>query len=257
LIAAGVLLTTIPADALNVIGSNGDDVLRGTPTDDSITGKGGDDRLFGLGGNDVLAGGAGADYVHGGMGSDRLLLRDGVRDRAVCGQGRDTVVADPLDVAKSDCEVVLRSSQPASPAPPAPPPPIPVTTGSYRGATQTGNFVFFEVLPNRRVKGWRVNDVRRPCDGPLTLYGPIDVGLAFVEPIGRRGRFATEWDYPTTIVLDENGDRAPGRGHTRIAGTIEGSFAAGTVLSIMEFDLDGRHYRCSNANETWTAHRLP
>jgi hypothetical protein len=29
------------------------------------------------------------------------------------------------------------------------------------------------------------------------------------------------------------------------------------VLSAYEFDLDGRHYRCSNGDERWTANRVP
>jgi Ca2+-binding RTX toxin-like protein len=253
LVGAGALLTTFPAEALNVLGTSGPDILRGTKSSDWITGKRGADRLFGRQGNDILTGGPGTDYVHGGPGFDRLQLRDGERDRAVCGPGRDTVVADARDVASSDCETVLR------PAPPVPPPPEPVaaTSGTYKGVTQTGNFVFFDVLPSRRVRGWRVNDVRRRCDGPLTLYGPITVGSAYVEPIQRSGRFETEWDYPTTIVLDENGDKTRGQGHTKIVGMIDGPFAYGTVLATFEFELDGRVFRCTNSTETWSAHRLP
>ena len=129
--------------------------------------------------------------------------------------------------------------------------------GSYKGATTSGNFVFFDVLPDRRVKGWRVNDVRRPCDQPgFYIYGPIDVGT-YAAPVDRDGRFPIEWSYDTSIVWDENGDETPAKAHNRIAGYVQGSSAAGTVLSTFEFDRDGRHFRCSNGDESWTASRLP
>jgi hypothetical protein len=257
------LALAVPTIAANVNGGAGNDILRGTPAADRINGKAGNDRLFGLAGNDTLTGGPGADYVNGGPGDDRLFLRDGARDRAICGAGRDRVVADLRDRVAADCEIVLRPSQP-SPPPPAPPPPpppppapSPITSGSYRGATQSGNFVFFDVLENRTVLGWRVNDVRRPCDaGNLIIYGPVDFGT-YAERIDDAGRFVTEFDYDTSIIWDENGDQSPARGHIRVAGIIQGTAASGTVLSSFEFDRDGQHYRCSNGDETWTANRLP
>ena len=74
------------------------------------------------GGNDTLNGGPGADFLDGGSGNDRLLLRDGARDTATCGLGRDTAIADTADRVSTSCESVLR------PAPPLPPQPPPGTT---------------------------------------------------------------------------------------------------------------------------------
>jgi hypothetical protein len=53
-----------------------------------------------------LRGGPGRDVVRGGPGNDTLLLRDGQRDAARCGGGRDLVLADRHDVVRRDCEVV-------------------------------------------------------------------------------------------------------------------------------------------------------
>jgi hypothetical protein len=47
------------------------------------------------------------DVLLGGFGADLLLGRDGVRDTAVCGRGRDRLVADRLD-RSSGCERVAR-----------------------------------------------------------------------------------------------------------------------------------------------------
>jgi hypothetical protein len=121
------LVVALPALAINVPGTNGNDLIRGTAKADRLFGRGGNDRLLGLAGNDLLNGGPGRDYADGGLGNDRLLLRDTDRDTAVCGAGRDTVVADRRDSVRATCEIVLR---PAPPAPPAPPPPPPPPLGS-------------------------------------------------------------------------------------------------------------------------------
>lgn len=122
----------LPAFAVTIVGTNGPDTLRGTSKADRINGRGGDDRIFGFAGDDVLTGGPGRDYVDGGAGSDRLLLRDGARDTAVCGVGRDTVIVDPVDVVRASCESALRPLSPSPPAPPPPPPAPPPPPGSSR-----------------------------------------------------------------------------------------------------------------------------
>jgi Gametolysin peptidase M11 len=53
-----------------------------------------------------LRGGPGRDVLRGGPGNDTLFIRDGQRDAARCGAGRDLVLADRRDVVRRDCEVV-------------------------------------------------------------------------------------------------------------------------------------------------------
>jgi Ca2+-binding RTX toxin-like protein len=269
------LLSATPASAATIRGSSGADVLRGTNAPDTIAGLAGNDRLYGLRGNDLLVGGTGSDVLEGGAGNDVIRARDDARDTVRCGLGRDKALVDSQDKVLPSCEVVLRLAPPPppeeepvpepeptpEPTPPPPPPPPPpaaaVDPGSYKGATQTGNFVFFDVLPDRSVKGWRVNDVRRRCGpGGGYIYGSIDLGT-YTQAIDADGRFITEWDFTTTLISGNNGDRLPATGHTRIAGRIQGSTASGTLLSTYEFDRDGGHYRCSNGDESWTANRLP
>ena len=80
-----------------IVGTSGDDVLRGTARADVICGRGGDDRLLGLGGDDLLIGGQGRDTLRGGPGDDELVggrgkdvldARDAARfqDRLRCGE---------------------------------------------------------------------------------------------------------------------------------------------------------------------------
>lgn len=76
--------------AATIVGTRGDDDLRGTSGDDVIVGLGGDDDLRGRGGNDVLCGSSGADRLLGGGGLDSL--DGGDDDDAVSGGGGGDVV---------------------------------------------------------------------------------------------------------------------------------------------------------------------
>ncbi len=65
-------------------GTEGDDVLVGTPDPDEINGLGGNDIITGLEGDDILDGGDGDDRIEGGAGEDTLTG----------GAGNDTLVYD-------------------------------------------------------------------------------------------------------------------------------------------------------------------
>lgn len=82
-----------------VIGTGRGDRLTGTRLNDVIVGRGGNDRIDGR---------AGPDFIVAGRGNDRIAARDGIRDRIVCGPGRDVVVADRRDVVARDCESLPR-----------------------------------------------------------------------------------------------------------------------------------------------------
>lgn len=56
-----------------IIGTDGDDELRGTSGDDLIFGLGGDDKINGRGGNDVIFGCGGDDEINGGDGDDFII----------------------------------------------------------------------------------------------------------------------------------------------------------------------------------------
>jgi serralysin len=81
--AAGDLLASIEG----LVGSTGNDDLRGDGADNRLIGGEGSDILIGRGGNDTLEGGIGSDTLRGGQGSDLL---DG-------GTGADTMYGGPGD----------------------------------------------------------------------------------------------------------------------------------------------------------------
>jgi Ca2+-binding RTX toxin-like protein len=60
LVASGIAL------AVNKVGTQGRDFLKGTDGADNLVGKGGNDRIFSLAGEDNLIGGPGKDWIFGG-----------------------------------------------------------------------------------------------------------------------------------------------------------------------------------------------
>jgi uncharacterized delta-60 repeat protein len=77
-----------------IVGTAGNDTLRGTPRADVIVALGGNDRISARGGNDVVCGGRGNDRLAGGAGADRLHGGHG-RDVLAGGPGRDRLNGGP------------------------------------------------------------------------------------------------------------------------------------------------------------------
>jgi Ca2+-binding RTX toxin-like protein len=62
---------------MNIVGSNGNDLLVGSQSIDTIFGLGGSDRLYGGGANDLINGGDGNDVLNGNQGDDVIDGGDG------------------------------------------------------------------------------------------------------------------------------------------------------------------------------------
>jgi Ca2+-binding RTX toxin-like protein len=77
-----------------IVGTEGDDVIHGTPSRDVIYGGKGDDEIFGSLGNDLICGGPGDDVLHGGRGNDEVQGGAGA-DRVFGDLGDDKVVGGP------------------------------------------------------------------------------------------------------------------------------------------------------------------
>jgi Ca2+-binding RTX toxin-like protein len=123
---AGVLSLAVPLavaqDPLQILGSDGPDVLNGTPGADAIYGRGGNDVLNGLGGNDDLDGGPGADALSGGEGDDSVsysgavavaVTLNGAPDDGTPGEA-DNVGQDVEDIFGSDANDTLRGNAAAN-----------------------------------------------------------------------------------------------------------------------------------------------
>ena len=77
-----------------IVGTNGNDVLNGTPWPDVIAGLGGNDIIRGRQGNDIICGGAGADLIRGDNGVDVLMGGVGP-DEIYGGNGNDEISGGP------------------------------------------------------------------------------------------------------------------------------------------------------------------
>lgn len=98
-----VIVSTIAAVGVTLIGGDGNDVLTGGAANDTLEGNQGDDHLTGGAGNDTLTAGAGDDTVFAGAGNDTVDGQAGM-DRIFGGGGndvlegegaRDVIVAGP------------------------------------------------------------------------------------------------------------------------------------------------------------------
>jgi hypothetical protein len=112
--------------------SGGDGIIAGGPGVNMLRGGPGADQLTAGDDGDSLVGGEGADLIAGGAGDDDISAADGVADQISCGDGIDTVSADPIDtfaVAPDNCEeVTIAGATSPDPVPTPTPDPIVTTT---------------------------------------------------------------------------------------------------------------------------------
>jgi Ca2+-binding RTX toxin-like protein len=103
LVLAGMALALLLANgvalAVNKIGTDGPDTLRGTNGNDNLIGKGGNDKLFSLNGRDTLLGGPGKDFVADtprdvSLRGDKIFLGGPGNDIVVGARGSDNVLGD-------------------------------------------------------------------------------------------------------------------------------------------------------------------
>ena len=103
LLLATIALTVVVAGgvalAVNKVGTQGRDFLKGTDGADHLVGKGDSDRIFGLAGKDSLIGGKGKDVVSGGTesrpsGGDKKLIGGPDNDVVFGGKGSDNILGN-------------------------------------------------------------------------------------------------------------------------------------------------------------------
>lgn len=85
---------TCGGEAATIVGTGGDDNIRGTMGHDVIVARGGDDLIRALAGHDTVCGGAGNDVLNGGRGNDLLNGQRG-NDVLRGGPGNNTLVPGP------------------------------------------------------------------------------------------------------------------------------------------------------------------
>lgn len=129
---------------------------------------------------------------------------------------------------------------------------VPVSAGSYKGATQNGNFVFFTLTPDRAITGFRVNDLPETCDPGARITGGIDLGDS-VFHVSADGRIAVEGTWTGSAV---QGDIEWTSEDTKITGVFATpTTVSGTIVERDELNYKGQHYKCSTGEISWSATR--
>ena len=127
----------------------------------------------------------------------------------------------------------------------------PVTSGEYKGATQEGNYVYFTVLADRKIKSFRVNALPCRCrPGGGWLEGGEDLGDALLT-IKPNGTFSAQF---TWTGSQHDGDVEWTSRYVKVVGSFPtASTAKGTIAARYEFNDGGVHYVCNSWTKTWTA----
>jgi Ca2+-binding RTX toxin-like protein len=73
----GLFLTNLVTGAVTLTGTEGNDLILGSPDTDEIDGLGGDDCILGGGGDDQVTGSDGTDICIGGPGTDTFITCEG------------------------------------------------------------------------------------------------------------------------------------------------------------------------------------
>lgn len=107
----------VRTDVENLTGGDGNDRLTGNAGPNVLSGADGNDELYGAEGGDALQGGAGRDSLRGESGDDSLDSLDGAADSSHCGEGNDSLLADPADELAGDCEAISFGVAPPPPGP--------------------------------------------------------------------------------------------------------------------------------------------
>jgi hypothetical protein len=98
LVSASVLAITVaPVMAVQILGTDGPDVLEGTPNADDIHGFHGNDVIYGRGGNDEIDGGFEDDTLFGGYGDEVVIYGNTGNDLIYGGPGTDRIYGNKGD----------------------------------------------------------------------------------------------------------------------------------------------------------------
>jgi Ca2+-binding RTX toxin-like protein len=87
----------------DIVGTKGDDVLKGTGKPDVFFAKAGEDSVYGFDGDDVVCGGAGVDTVRGGS-DDDLLYGEADGDGLLGGSGDDELNGGSTGSGQDFCD---------------------------------------------------------------------------------------------------------------------------------------------------------
>lgn len=122
----------------------------------------------------------------------------------------------------------------------------PVSAGSYQGATQEGNYVYFTVTANRTITQFRSNSLTENCNGGSSyIQGSVTWGSQEF-PVAADGTFDAEYSWSGSQTFD-NGVELTAE-TWKLTGTFTtGTTMNGTIALADEENYQGNHYSCSGS----------
>jgi hypothetical protein len=120
----------------------------------------------------------------------------------------------------------------------------PVTGGSWQGATQEGNYVFFTVTSARSITGFRTNSLTEDCGGGAYLQGSVTWGSQQF-PIASDGTFVAQYSWTGSETV---GDVQYLAETWKLTGRFSTATTMnGTIALADELIYQGGHYSCSGS----------
>ena len=186
---------TCHGEVPTIIGTQGDDVIRGTAKRDVIVAGGGNDIIYGRGGNDIICAGGGEDVVYGGGGRD--IIRGGTGfDELIGGRGRD-LANDPDASCTAEEQVGCLRLLPEHMLPQCGDAPVWVVQAVYVGFGDTPHVCFFADRIAFRESRWTADIIGGPNRNGTYDYGLLQLNSAFIATWAEwSGLDWTEWADP-------------------------------------------------------------
>ncbi len=175
LVSAG---PTCHGEVATIIGTHGDDIIRGTAKRDVILGGRGNDTIYGRGGNDIICAGAGEDTIYGGGGRDWIAGDKGY-DTILGGRGND--VADDIDaLCAAEDQIGCLRLLPEHLLPECGDAPVWVVQAVYVGFGDTPHVCYFAEHIAFRESRWTADIVGGPNRNGTYDYGLLQLNSAYI-----------------------------------------------------------------------------
>lgn len=165
-------------EVATIVGTHGDDVIRGTKKRDVIIGGRGNDVIHGLGGNDIICAGDGEDEVFGGGGRDWITGGDGY-DTLLGGRGKD-VINDRDAECAAEQEIGCLRLLPEHLLPDCGKAPVWVVQAVYVGFGDTPHVCYFAEHIAYRESRWTPEIIGGPNRNGTYDYGLLQLNSAYI-----------------------------------------------------------------------------
>jgi hypothetical protein len=130
---------------------------------------------------------------------------------------------------------------------------VPVTTGSWKGSTPTGDYMYFEVNADRTMSYFRLNDIRENCNPGGYFEGTLAFRPDIKWPIAADG---TSGSAATWTGTDVEGDITFTYEAYKVVAHFNGSSATGTFRLQDNFTYQGTSFTCDTGDVAWTAAKI-